>query len=121
MIDFYTFLQVQVRHGNFTECMNSLIYIDTFNENDTVVQMARCSFDIHVQEILGTLMTGTTLIMLHPRGTIDFGYLSTVLRKKQITYMHTVPSLLQSFFTFMKELNNRDILKSLRSLCSSGE
>ena len=55
--------------------MHSLIHIDTFNKNDTIVQMARCSFDIHVQEILGTLMIGATLVMLHPRGNIDFEYL----------------------------------------------
>ena len=83
--------------------------------------MARCSFDIHVQEILGTLIVGATLVMLRPRGTIDFKYLSTALDKKQITYMHTVPSLLYSLFTFIKECNNRDALKYLRSLCSSGE
>ncbi|CAF4473575.1 unnamed protein product, partial [Adineta steineri] len=38
--------------------------------------MTRCSFDIHVQEILGTLMNGATLVMLHPRGTLDFEYLA---------------------------------------------
>ncbi|CAF3842764.1 unnamed protein product, partial [Adineta steineri] len=54
---------VQVRHKNFIEY-------------DTVAQMTRCSFDIHVQEILGTLLVGGTLIMLHPGGTIDFDYLS---------------------------------------------
>ena len=101
--------------------MHSLIYIETFNENDTVIQMARCSFDIHVQEILGTLMSGATLIMLHRRGTIDFEYLSEVLEKKQITYMHTVPSLLHSFFTFLEQRINRHCVKYLRSLCSSGE
>ena len=101
--------------------MHSLVYIDTFNENDTVVQMARCSFDIHVQEILGTLMIGATLIMLHPKGTIDFDYLSEVLHKKQITYMHTVPSLLHSFFTFAEQHNNKDAMKYLRTLCSIGE
>jgi non-ribosomal peptide synthetase component F len=101
--------------------MHSLIYIDTFNEKDTIVQMARCSFDIHVQEILGTLMSGATLVMLHPRGTTDFEYLSTVLGEKQITYMHTVPSLLYNFFTFLEESNNREAIKYLRSLCSSGE
>jgi non-ribosomal peptide synthetase component F len=83
--------------------------------------MARCSFDIHVQEILGSLISGATLIMLHPRGTIDFGYLSIVLEKKQVTYMHTVPSLLYSFFNFIEKCNNRDALKYLRSLCSIGE
>ena len=98
-----------------------MVYIDTFNEKDTVVQMARSSFDIHVQEILGTLMVGATIIMLRPRGTIDFGYLSTVLEKKQITYMHTVPSLLHSFFTFVEQGNNKGAMKYLRTLCSIGE
>ena len=98
-----------------------MIYIDTFSEKDTVVQMARCSFDIHIQEILGALIIGATLVMLHPKGTIDFEYLCAVLEKKQITYMHTVPSLLHSFFTFIKESNNRDAVTYLRSLCSSGE
>ncbi|CAF4002682.1 unnamed protein product [Adineta steineri] len=67
---------VEVRHKNFMDCINSLVYINSFNKDDTVVQMTRCSFDIHVQEILGTLLVGGTLIMLHPGGTINFDYLS---------------------------------------------
>ena len=59
--------------------------------------------------------------MLHPQGTLDLEYLSTILEKKQITYMHTVPSLLHTFFNFIKEHNNRNALKYLRTLCSSGE
>ena len=101
--------------------MHSLVHIDTFNKHDTVGQMARCSFDIHVQEILGTLIGGASLVMLHSRGTIDFEYLSKVFHKKQITYMHSVPSLLHSFFTFTEESNNQYALKYLRSLCSIGE
>ncbi|CAF4030575.1 unnamed protein product, partial [Adineta steineri] len=112
---------VQVRHKNFIDCIHSLIYINSFNKDDTVVQMTRCSFDIHVQEILGTLLVGGTLIMLHPGGTIDFDYLSEVLQNRQITYLHTVPSLLHSFFTSVKQNNRPNVLKHLRSLCSSGE
>ncbi|CAF1585737.1 unnamed protein product, partial [Adineta steineri] len=62
---------VQVRHKNFIDCINSLTYINSFNKDDIVVQMTRCSFDIHVQEILGTLLVGGTLVVLHPGGTID--------------------------------------------------
>ncbi|CAF4173115.1 unnamed protein product, partial [Rotaria sordida] len=83
---------VPVKHGNFTACMHSLVCIDTFNKDDTVVQMAKCSFDIHVQEILGTLINGASLIMLQPLEIIDFDYLLKVLYKNQISYMHTVPS-----------------------------
>ncbi|CAF1283889.1 unnamed protein product [Adineta steineri] len=39
---------VQVRHKNFIDCMHSLAYINAFDKDDTVVQMIRCSFDIHV-------------------------------------------------------------------------
>ena len=113
--------KAQVRHKNFTECIYSLVHIDAFNKHDTMVQMARCSFDIHVQEILGTLMSGTSLVMLRPRSTLDFEYLCKVLDKKQVTYMHTVPSLIHSFFTFIEQYNNQYALNYLRSLCSSGE
>ncbi|CAF0990604.1 unnamed protein product [Adineta steineri] len=112
---------VQVRHKNFIACMHSLTYINSFNKDDTVVQMTRCSFDIHVQEILGTLLVGGTLVVLHAGGTIDFDYLTKVLLNKQITYMHTVPSLLHSFFTSIEQNSNPNVLKHLRSLCSSGE
>jgi non-ribosomal peptide synthetase component F len=100
--------------------MHALTDVDTFNKNDTVAQMSRCSFDIHVQEIFGTLINGATLVMLHPRGTIDFEYLSQVLDGKQITYMHSVPSLLYRFFTYIQEHNNQQAIQCLRSLCSSG-
>ncbi|CAF1541355.1 unnamed protein product, partial [Adineta ricciae] len=112
---------VQVRHRNFSECIRSLTCINSFNQNDIIIQMARCSFDIHVQEVLGTLMIGTTLVMLHPRGTVDFDYLSKIFDKKQITYMHTVPSLLHSFFSFLQNCHSLFTLRYLRSLCSIGE
>jgi non-ribosomal peptide synthetase component F len=83
--------------------------------------MSRCSFDIHVQEIFGTLMIGASLVLLHPSGTMDFHYLSEVFDKKQITYMHTVPSLIQSFFTYLEKCKHHKVLKYLRSLCSIGE
>jgi non-ribosomal peptide synthetase component F len=83
--------------------------------------MARCSFDIHVEDIMGALMAGATLVMLRPRGNLDFDYLSSVLKQKQISYMHTVPSLLHSFFIFLKEGNNFDDIKCLQTVCSSGK
>ena len=101
--------------------MSSMVHINSFIKNDTVIQMARCSFDNHVQEIIGSLMIGATSIMLHPKGTIDFDYLVTTMINKQVTYMHSVPSLLRNLFTFIKETNNLYAIKSLRSLCTIGK
>jgi acyl-coenzyme A synthetase/AMP-(fatty) acid ligase len=83
--------------------------------------MARCSFDIHVQEILGSLMIGGTLIMLRPKGNIEFEYLSMVMQTKEITFFYTVPTLLHSFFSFVQETQKSDCVKYLRSLCTGGK
>ena len=100
--------------------MQSLLCIDAFSELDTIVQMAHCSFDIHVQEILGGLIIGATVVMLHPEGNIDFVYLSTVLQQKEISYMHTVPSLLFSFSIFLQTTNRKHTMACIRKVCSIG-
>jgi acyl-coenzyme A synthetase/AMP-(fatty) acid ligase len=83
--------------------------------------MSQCTFDIHVQEVLATLMSGATLVMIRPRGNIDFDYLAIILREKQITYMHTVPTLLHNFLTFILKYDKQEDVRYLRSLCSSGK
>ena len=100
--------------------MYSLVSIETINRNDTVVQMARCSFDVHVQDIMGTLMIGATLVMLHSKGMIDFDYLAQTMNEKQITFMTTVPSLLYSFCIILKQTNHNNVMKYLRSVCTGG-
>jgi non-ribosomal peptide synthetase component F len=100
--------------------MCSLVHSGTLSKNDVIIQMARCSFDVHIEEIMGTLIIGATLIMLHPGGTIDFDYLSTVLRKKQITCMTSVPSLYRRFLAFVEEYNSGNAMEYLKSVCSGG-
>ncbi|CAF4107727.1 unnamed protein product, partial [Adineta steineri] len=112
---------VQLRHRNFTEFMHSFIYAGILSKCDTIIQMARCSFDNHLLSLVGTLMTGGTLVMLRPNGNMDLEYLAEVLNQKQITVMHCVPSLLSSLFTFMKDNKHRSAVKWLRSICSGGE
>ncbi|CAF4209052.1 unnamed protein product, partial [Adineta steineri] len=111
----------QLRHKNFKQSIQSLLHIDLFNKTHTVVQMARCSFDLHVQEILGTLVIGATIIMLHPQGNFDFEYLSMLIERKQITFLYTVPTLLQLFFSFIKDTKKAYVMEYLRSLCTGGE
>ena len=103
------------------QCMYSMAEINAVNEDDTVAQMARCSFDVHVLDVLGTLIIGGTIIMLHPEGILDLEYLAALFQSKQITYVQAVPSLLRAFFTFLMDTNNASHVSCLRSVCSSGE
>ena len=82
--------------------------------------MARCSFDIHVKDILGILIVGASLVMLRPHGTLDFDYLRKVLQNKRITYMQSVPSLLFHLFDYIKRLSIKIRPLYLRSLVSGG-
>ena len=104
-----------------TEWIQTMVFIDVFNQHDTVGQISRCTFDVHAQDIMGALIIGGTLIMLRPEGLLDFEYLATLFKKKQITYIQVVPSLLQAFFTFLIETRNVNAIIFLRSLCTSGE
>ncbi len=99
----------------------TMVFADVFRQNDTVGQISRCTFDVHAQDIMGILIIGGTLIMVHPGGILDFVYLTSVFKTKQITYIQTVPSLLQSFFTFLIETRNSMDVTYLRSLCTCGE
>ncbi|CAF3644204.1 unnamed protein product, partial [Adineta steineri] len=112
---------VQLRHRNFTEFMHSFVHIDVVRKSDTIIQMARCSFDNHLLSLVGTLIIGSTLVMLRPEGNMDLEYLTRVLDQKQITVMHAVPSLLNSLFEFLRLSKRTSPVKYLRSLCSGGE
>ena len=100
--------------------MRSLVYADVLTKTDTIIQIARCSFDVHVQDIMGTLTSGATLIMLHPRGIFDFDYLADVMTKKNVTCITTVPTIFHNFFTFLHQINHVNAVNYLRSACSGG-
>ncbi|CAF3666813.1 unnamed protein product, partial [Adineta steineri] len=112
---------VQVQQKNFTEFMHSLVYDNIVNEIDTILQIGRCSYDAHVQDIMGTFMIGSSLIMLHPRGIMDFDYLASVLKEKNITCITTVPTIIHNFFTYLRQKNHHTVTQYLRSVCSAGE
>jgi acyl-coenzyme A synthetase/AMP-(fatty) acid ligase len=100
--------------------MYSLQHIDAFNKNDVVVQFAACTFDIHLLDIMGSLVCSATLVMLHPYGNMDFVYFTHILQNKQITYIVTVPTFLNHLCDFIENINGYS-LSTIRSLCSGGQ
>ena len=70
--------------------------------------MSRCSFDIHVQEILGTLMIGATVVMLHPQRKyrFDVSLLTHLCKINKLVIWHSVPTLLQSISSFYQKTDS---------------
>ncbi len=75
---------------------------------------------MHVQELLGSLIIGCTVIMLRPYGNMNLEYVATVIRRKQISYMMTVPTFWRHLLEFLQDTCDNHLI-SLRSLCSCGQ
>ena len=100
--------------------MYSLVHMNIFNKHDIIVQIAASTFDVHVQEILGTLLYCATIVMLHPHGHRDFMYLIQTLHTKQVTYMLAVPSFLNHLYDFIDK-ENISRLVTMQTICCVGE
>ena len=82
--------------------------------------MAGCSFDMHIQDIISTLISGSSLIMLHPQGNTDLAYFVDQLMEKEVTFMDSVPSYLGTLSQYLETQRGGQCLDKLRSVCSGG-
>ena len=112
---------VPVTHLNFAACVNALAHSSMIEDNSTVLQTTPVTFDIHIEETLGTLWLGGSICLLRPNGNLDMSYLSSLIQRHQITFLITVPTLLISLVDFMQSSPNDLLLRTLRRLCSIGE
>jgi amino acid adenylation domain-containing protein len=85
--------------------------------SDRVLQKTPFSFDVSVWEFFWTLMAGARLIIARPQGHQDPDYLRALIEQAQVTRLHFVPSMLQSFVANLR----MGQCPSLRHVVCSGE
>jgi hypothetical protein len=85
-----------------------------------MIQMASCSYDVHVQEIIGGLIVGSSIVMLHSHGNMDLEYVLTVLNEKQVSYMQSVPTYLNNMLDISAK-HDSSKLKTLRTIDLGGK
>ncbi len=100
--------------------MYSFLHVNILNKTDIVGQISACTFDPHIHEILGTLICGATVIMLHPGGNMDFLYVAQTLQNKQVTYMLSVPTYLSNLNNILKNCNI-SFCSTIRTVGSGGK
>jgi amino acid adenylation domain-containing protein len=86
-------------------------------ERDRVLQKTPFSFDVSVWEFFWPLLHGAKLVLARPGGHRDPLYLAELIEDKDITTLHFVPSMLQSFMSQFPEGR----CASLRQIMCSGE
>jgi amino acid adenylation domain-containing protein len=87
------------------------------DESDRVLQKTPFSFDVSVWEFFWPLMIGAQLVVARPGGHQDSSYLLKLIKTRQITVLHFVPSMLQVF------LNEPDLetARCVKKVMCSGE
>ncbi|WP_139281648.1 non-ribosomal peptide synthetase, partial [Vibrio aerogenes] len=88
-----------------------------FGPADVVLQKTPFSFDVSVWEFFATLWSGATLVMAKPEGHKDPHYLKALIEQRQVTILHFVPPMLQTFL----EVTEAGDCGSLRLVFCSGE
>ncbi|WP_394828309.1 amino acid adenylation domain-containing protein [Pendulispora albinea] len=80
--------------------VNRLIWMQRaygLQAHDTVLQKTPFSFDVSVWEFFWPLLAGAKLVMARPHGHKDPAYLAEVIQQEEITTLHFVPSMLNTF------------------------
>jgi amino acid adenylation domain-containing protein len=83
---------------------------------DRVVQKTPITFDVSVWEVFWPLITGATLVVAAPEGHRDPEYLASLIRTRQVSAIHFVPSMLAAFLAAAPDPGD-----SLRLVICSGE
>ncbi|MFJ3766261.1 amino acid adenylation domain-containing protein [Streptomyces sp. NPDC090082] len=84
---------------------------------DRVLQKTPTTFDVSVWELFWPLAQGVPLVVARPEGHRDPEYLAELIRERNVSVLHFVPSMLQAF------LDSVDVARcpSLRLVVCSGE
>lgn len=109
---------VAIRHHNFVSYMKT----HRFDKRDVVLQLASCTFDVHLDEILSALCRGAHLVLLRPGGHLDLDYLTRVIHDHQVTFVAPVPSWIDILCQYLQKnayANGR--VKSVRWWFIGGE
>ncbi|UJR34790.1 hypothetical protein I4U23_027571 [Adineta vaga] len=107
---------VPTNHRNFTHMVYSYNQILCNRANDVTIQMGSCSFDEHVDEYMGSLVCGATIVLLRPHGNLDTHYLCETIEKNQATLIDFVPTSLSILCNYLSSNAESGISKCLATL-----
>ncbi len=113
---------VPITHGNFLTCIHAMQQLKMIDSSDIVAQITECTYDVHLMELLGCLVSGGTLVMLKKHGNLDMSYLANTIKNYNVTWAILVPTLALSLYEQLSiSAEYHDKLQSLKTWISGGK
>jgi len=88
---------------------------------DIVLHHTSVTFDNHLLEIVGTLILGGQISLLHPNEYLNPRFWSETITCQQITYLNIAHSLLIIIIDYLHSINDMDSLNTLRCVSLEGK
>jgi acyl-coenzyme A synthetase/AMP-(fatty) acid ligase len=94
--------------------------VGMYTARDQVLQVATCSWILHLTEVALPLILGGTLVLLRPGDHLDMAYFSKTLVYQQVTTLLIGPGLIRALTSYIETSQQLDAFKSVRNLCTAG-
>jgi amino acid adenylation domain-containing protein len=114
---------VMIEHRSLVNRLHWMQRAYPIGERDVILQKTAYTFDVSVWELFWWVLQGAKLCFLMPGGERNPLAIVETIRKRQVTVMHFVPSMLNVFLEYL-DGKPADVLRSLasvRHVFASGE
>ncbi|CAF4099654.1 unnamed protein product, partial [Adineta steineri] len=95
--------------------------LDVYTSQDQVLQVAACSWILHISEIMLPVVVGGTLVLLRPNGHLDMDYFSQTLIRQQVTTITIGPGITRALTSYFEKTERLATLKFVRNVIIGGE
>ncbi|CAF4512007.1 unnamed protein product [Rotaria socialis] len=110
---------IRLSHSNLVSQAKALEHTNIVGNCDIILQLAQCSFDVHLEEILDALILGGTLVNLQNEKYMEMDYVRRVIRSNRVTYIDIVPSVLEALLD--NKQGGATTFKTIRTICIGGK
>jgi non-ribosomal peptide synthetase component F len=109
-------------HRSFSVSTAAYVQWDVgmYTIRDQVLQVAACSWNLHIFETSLALVVGGTLVLLRPNGHLDMAYLSQTLMHQKVTTLTIGPGIIRALTNYIEMTQQLETLKFVRNLCATG-
>ncbi|WP_066501702.1 non-ribosomal peptide synthetase [Abyssisolibacter fermentans] len=110
-----------IEHKSVINRLNWMQRTYPINRNDRILQKTPYTFDVSVWELLWWFINGSSICFLQQGEEKNPETLVDVIEKNEITTIHFVPSMLNTFLSYVERKNNSNKVSSLERVFCSGE
>ncbi len=112
---------VMIEHTSLINRLNWMQKKYPLDEEDIILQKTTYTFDVSVWEILWWSLVGASVFMLKPEMEKDPEFIAKVIGENNVSIMHFVPSMFNSFIDYIESKKSANQIKTLKRIFSSGE